>query len=72
MPVVAEQMRERSGHVTVMQRSVSFVDRNAARLGESVATMDANLHDIAVRFHGLNRSVGAMGGDVNQMARPLP
>ncbi len=72
LPVVSEQMREMSAHVTVMEQSVSFVDRAAARLGDSVAIMDANLHDIAVRFHGLNRSVGAMGVDVNQMARPLP
>jgi len=72
MPVVAEQMREMSTHVRVMEQSVSFMDRAAARLGDSVAVMDVNLHDIAVRFHGLNRSVGGMGVDVNQMARPLP
>ncbi|MEA3638521.1 MAG: hypothetical protein VBE63_01090 [Lamprobacter sp.] len=72
LPVVAEQMREMSGHVAVMEQSVSFMDRAAARLGDSVALMDGNLGDIAVRFHALNRSVGAMGADVNQMARPLP
>ncbi|MEA1049865.1 hypothetical protein U5801_08595 [Lamprobacter modestohalophilus] len=72
MPVVAEQMREMSGHVAVMEQSVSFMDRAAAGLVDSVSIMDGNLRDIAVRFHGLNRSVGAMGVDVNQMARPLP
>jgi hypothetical protein len=72
MPVVAEQMREMSAHVMVMEQSVSFMDRAAAGLGDSVAIMDGNLRDIALRFHALNRSVGAMGVDVNQMARPLP
>jgi methyl-accepting chemotaxis protein len=72
MPVVSEQMREMSPHVTLMEQSVSFMDQTAARLGDSVALMDANLGDIALRFHSLNRSVGAMGVDVNQMARPLP
>ena len=47
MPVVAEQMREMASHVTVMEQSVAFMDRAAARLGDSVALMDANLHDIA-------------------------
>lgn len=72
MPVVSEQMREMSAHVRVMEQSVSFMDRAAAGLVDSVSIMDGNLRDIAVRFHGLNRSVGAMGVDVNQMARPLP
>ncbi|MBK5938012.1 hypothetical protein [Halochromatium roseum] len=72
LPVVAEQMREMSAHVMAMEQSVSFMDRAAAGLGDSVAIMDGNLRDISLRFHGLNRSVGAMGVDVNQMSRPLP
>jgi methyl-accepting chemotaxis protein len=72
LPVVAEQMREMSAHVRVMEEAVSTMNETTARLSESVLTMDHSLRDMSVRFHGLNRSVGAMGADVDQMGRSLP
>lgn len=72
MPVVAEQMREMAAHVLVMEQAVSVMDTATSQLGNGVAIMDGNMRDMSVRFRALNQSVGAMGVDVDQMARPLP
>jgi hypothetical protein len=72
MPVVAEQMGEMSSHVLAMEQSVARMRPATERLDESVAVMKTSVHEMAVRFHGLNQRVGAMGADVDQMARPLP
>jgi hypothetical protein len=72
MPVISAQMREMATHVAAMQQSVSVMDRATQNLGGSVTAMDASMGEMAVRFHGLNRSVRSMGRDVDQMARPLP
>jgi len=72
MPVVAEQMREMAAHVVVMEQAVSSMDAATSRLGSTVQVMDGSMRDMSVRFRALNQSVGAMGADVDQMARPLP
>lgn len=72
MPVVSEQMREMAAHVLAMEHAVSRMHGSTENLDGSVTVMERNLRDMSARFHGLNRSVGAMGVDVNQMGRPLP
>ncbi|MBK1705165.1 hypothetical protein [Halochromatium glycolicum] len=72
MPVVSEQMREMAAHVLAMEHAVSAMHGSTEGLSDSARVMERNLRDISARFHGLNRSVGAMGVDVNQMGRPLP
>lgn len=72
MPVVSAQMREMAGHVEVMEQTVSTLDESTGRLSEAITAMDGSVRDMTLRFRDLNRSVGAMGMDVDQMARPLP
>jgi methyl-accepting chemotaxis protein len=72
MPVVAEQMREMSSHVLVMEQAVSQMDGATTHLSGTVASMNTSMHDMSIRFRALNQSVGAMGVDVDQMARPVP
>lgn len=72
MPVVSEQMREIGAHVSVMESSVSSMDRATIGINDKMVVIDGNMRDMSVRFRGLNRGVGAMGVDVDQMARPLP
>lgn len=72
MPVVAEQMREMSAHVLVMEQAVSQMDGATTHLSGTVSTMNGSLRDMSIRFRVLNQSVGAMGVDVDQMARPVP
>jgi hypothetical protein len=72
MPVVSMQMREMATHVQVMGQSVADMDRSTEGLGGAVATMDGTVRDMTMRFYDLNRTLGAMGADVDQMARPVP
>lgn len=72
LPVVAAQMHEIAGHVDAMQSGVGDLEGSTGRLDRHVGQMDLAVRDMAGRFHGLNQAVGAMGGDVNQMARPVP
>ncbi|MBK5930031.1 hypothetical protein [Halochromatium salexigens] len=72
MPVISEQMREMASHVQVIEQSVASMAQATGRLDNSVAVINTSVHEMAVRFHGLNQRVGAMGADVDQMARPLP
>ncbi|MFP4602146.1 MAG: hypothetical protein ACLFNA_04380 [Halochromatium sp.] len=72
LPVVAEQMGEMASHVRSMEQSVASMGQATGRLDGSVAAMKTSVHEMAVRFHGLNQRIGAMSIDVDQMARPLP
>lgn len=72
MPVIADQMREMAAHVGSMEDSVSTMDEATLRLKGSIGAIDTSVRDMSMRFHALNRNVGAMGADVDQMARPLP
>jgi methyl-accepting chemotaxis protein len=72
MPVVSAQMREMASHVQVMGQSVTAMDRSTEGLGGAVATMDGTVRDMTMRFYDLNRTLGAVRIDVDQMARPVP
>lgn len=72
MPVIADQMREMGAHVVAMERSVSYMDQATESLDLAIESIDGNVREMSMRFRGLNLSVGAMGVDVDQMARPLP
>jgi methyl-accepting chemotaxis protein len=72
MPVIADQMREMAAHVVAMEQSVSYMDRATDSLDLAIESIDGNVREMSLRFRGLNMSVGAMGVDVDQMARPLP
>lgn len=72
MPVMDAQMREIASHVASMRGNVEqmrgITDSTARRIGR----MNVSVTDMAARFHHLNASIGAIGGDVNQMALPVP
>lgn len=72
MPVIADQMREMATHVVAMEHSVAYMDRATDSLDTAIEAIDGNVRDMSMRFRGLNLSVGAMGVDVDQMARPIP
>lgn len=72
MPVIADQMHEMADHVIAMEQSVSYMDRATENLDGAIESIDGNVREMSMRFRGLNLSVGAMGADVDQMARPLP
>lgn len=72
MPVMDAQMREIATHVGSMRDSVGRMKGSTAAIDERVARMNLSVGDMAARFHGLNRSVGGISGDVNQMALPVP
>jgi methyl-accepting chemotaxis protein len=72
MPVISDQMREMAGHVVAMEQAVSYMDQTTDSLDLAIESIDGNVREMSLRFRGLNMSVGAMGVDVDQMARPVP
>jgi len=72
MPVMDAQMREIATHVGSMRDSVGRMQGSTEAIDGRVGRMTLSVADMAARFHGLNRSVGGISGDVNQMALPVP
>lgn len=72
MPVVAAQMREIGGYLDGMRAGVDRMEASTAAIDGRLDRLNLDVADMSVRFRSLNRSVGAMGGDVEQMARPVP
>lgn len=72
MPVLSAQMNDIAGHVEGLNDGVARMQQSAGRMNTRIGAMNLSIADMTARFHGLNLTVGGMGLDVNQMARPVP
>jgi methyl-accepting chemotaxis protein len=72
MPIVAAQIGEISDHVETMRGDVVRMQQITVAVDGRIDTLNGSMLDMAGRFRRVNRSVGAMGQDVEQMARPVP
>jgi hypothetical protein len=68
MPVLREQMESLAVAIERMNRDVGEMSESLVEMDQRVGAVS----DMALRFRGLNRNVGQMGLDVDQMARPVP
>jgi len=72
LPIMGEQMAEIGDDTGKMKRSVAHMDSTMAVLDRQIDAMNANVWDMSVRFRNMNFTVGNMGQDVHQFARPVP
>lgn len=72
MPVVDAQMRQIGGDLDRMRAAVADMQGSTRTMDARMDGLNQDLADMSLRFRSLNRSVGAMGADVDQMARPVP
>ena len=72
MPIMGEQMAEIGDDTATMKRSVAQMDSTMAILDRQIDAMNANVWDMSMRFRNMNFTVGNMGQDVHQFARPVP
>jgi hypothetical protein len=71
LPVIDAQVAEIADHVDAMGMGVAAMERSTAVMDAEIGGMRHALGDMAVRFRRLNSSVGTMGVDVREMAKPL-
>jgi methyl-accepting chemotaxis protein len=72
LPVVDLQVTEIAAHVGAMGAGVEQMRRSTSTLDRQVGHMHGAMSDMALRFRAMNASVGAMGVDVREMAKPVP
>ena len=72
MPIMGEQMAEIGNYTGMMKRDVDQVNTTIANLDHQIGSMNASVWDMSMRFRNVNVTVGNMGQDVNQFARPVP
>jgi archaellum component FlaC len=72
MPVMREQMGKLSENISRMREDVKDMRTSVADMDQRVGAVNTTVFDMALRFRDLNRNVGQMGVDVDQMARPVP
>lgn len=72
MPIMGEQMAEIGDDTGRMKRSVAHMDSTITILDRQIDAMNANVWDMTMRFRNMNFTVGNMGQDVRQFARPVP
>lgn len=72
MPVVGAQMHQIGGDLDRMRAAVAAMRGTTGTMDARMDGLNRDLADMTVRFRSLNRSVGTMGADVEQMARPVP
>lgn len=72
MPVMREQMEGLSSNISLMAGDVGGMRSSVTGMDQRVGAVSATVFDMALRFRDLNRNVGQMGLDVDQMALPVP
>ena len=72
LPVIDAQVAQIAVHVDAMGEGVAAMAQSTATIDTEAGRMHHAMDDMAVRFRGLNASVGAMGVDVREMAKPVP
>ena len=72
LPVMDAQVMEIAAHVAAMGWGVADMQRSTEILDREFMRQGAIVGEMAVRFRGLNASVGAMGVNVREMAKPVP
>lgn len=72
MPIMGEQMAEIGNYTQRIKRDVGQVNTTITNLDQQIGAMNASLWDMSMRFRNVNVTVGNMGQDVNQFARPVP
>lgn len=72
LPIVSAQMNEIAGLVENIDGDVEGIQGVMYDTDRRIGNMGMDMHDMSMRFRGLNGIVGGMGRDVEQMARPIP
>ena len=72
MPIMGEQMAEIGDDTRSMKRDVGYMNSTITTLDHQIGAMNASVWDMSVRFRNLNTTIGNMGQDVHQFARPVP
>lgn len=72
MPVMRDQMGEIADYVGAIGRDVERMKDVTHALDGRMDAVDSSAYDMSMRFRDLNQTMGIMGMDVDQMARPLP
>jgi hypothetical protein len=72
LPVMDAQMTEIAAHVGAMGWGVAEMQRSTEVMDRELARQRLIVGEMAVRFRMLNASVGTMGVNVREMAKPVP
>lgn len=72
MPVLREQMTALAVKVERMNADVGDMTGSLVEMDQRVGAINTSVSDMALRYRGLNQTLGQMGADVDQMARPVP
>ena len=72
LPIVSAQMDEIAGLVENIDGDVEDIQGVIFDTDVRIGNMGIDMHDMSLRFRGLNGIVGGIGRDVEQMALPIP
>ena len=72
MPILGEQMAEIGDYTGTMKRDVGHVNSSITNIDHQTGAMNASVWEMSLRFRNMNATVGNIGQDVNQFARPVP
>ena len=72
MPVIAENMSSMSTNLKGMLGSVTDIKLEMNGMENNTGMLGVNTREMAYRFDKLNRAVGHIGYNVNQMGKPIP
>lgn len=72
MPVIAENMSSMSTDLKGMLGSVTDIKLEMNGMENNTGMLGVNTREMAYRFDKLNRVVGHIGYNVNQMGKPIP
>lgn len=72
VPVLREQMTALAVNIEQMNADVDDMTGSLVEMDQRVGAINMSVSDMALRYRGLNQTLGQMGADVDQMARPVP